>query len=141
MRKNASQRAQTPPRSAGRKITRSRTSCDKLENLEFDKCFDMEKKYNLPEQSPEILNEDIAINYPSSSIVDAIWTLIVNQSEEVQTLIAARLNKLRKQTDAKPYSIAELNSRIDTAEQQMANGDVVSGEEVHERMRSIINSI
>lgn len=101
----------------------------------------MEKKYTFPEETSEMVREDIAINYPSNSIVDAIWTLIVNQTEEVQALIANRLSKLHKDSDIRPYTIAELNSRIDIAERQMVNGDVVSGEEVHKRMRSIIDSI
>ncbi|MBQ0075290.1 MAG: hypothetical protein KBT34_14000 [Prevotella sp.] len=100
----------------------------------------MEKKYTLPEEESDILREDITIHYPSNSIVDAIWTLIVNQTEEVQTLIAERLGRLHNKS-VKPYTVAELNSRIDIAEKQMMDGDVVLGENVHERMRNIINSI
>lgn len=98
-------------------------------------------KYEHTEETPQMAKEDIAISYPSNSIVDAIWTLIVNQTEEVQELIADRLNKHHKRATVKPYTIAELNSRIDAAEQQMSNGDVVPGEEVHNRMRNLINSI
>lgn len=99
-------------------------------------------KYEHPEETPQMAKEDIiAISYPSNSIADAIWTLILNQTEEVQELITDRLNKLRNRATVKPYTIAELNSRIDAAEQQMANGEIVSGEEVHNRMRNLINSI
>lgn len=101
----------------------------------------MAKKYTLPEEVPTMAKEDIAINYPSSSIVDALWTLIVNQTEEVQSLIAERLSSLHVKSNIEPYTIAELNYRIDMAEQQMLDGDTVSGEYVHERMRNIIESI
>lgn len=101
----------------------------------------MVKKYTYPEEEPQMAKEDIAINYPSNSVADAIWTLIVNQTEEVQSLIAERLSRLHLKSTVEPYTIAELNSRIDMAEQQMVDGDIVSGEFVHERMRNIIESM
>lgn len=101
----------------------------------------MAKEYTYPEEKPQMVSEDVAVNYPSIGIADAIWTLIVNQTAEVQTIIAERLNDLRCKTIVKPYTLEELNSRIDEAEQQMICGDVVSGEKVHNRMRTNIDKI
>lgn len=101
----------------------------------------MSEKYTYPEEGPQMVREDFCVNYSANRIADAIWTLIVNQTAEVQAVIAERLNKLRSNPEAKPYTIAELNARIDEGEQQMACGEILSGEDVHKRMRNIINNI
>lgn len=101
----------------------------------------MSEKYTYPEEQPQMVREDFCVNYPTNGIADAIWTLIMNQTAEVQAIIAERLNKLRSKPEVKPYTIAELNARIDEAEQQMVCGETLSGEEVHKRMRNIINNI
>lgn len=101
----------------------------------------MAKDYTYPEEQPQMVSEDGAVNYSSIGIADAIWTLIINQTSEVQTIIAERLNNLRCKTIIKPYTLEDLNSRIDEAEQQMICGDVESGEIVHTRMRNLINSL
>lgn len=101
----------------------------------------MAKEYTYPEEKPQMVREDICVNYPTNGIADAIWTLIVNQTAEVQAVIADRLNKLHSKSEVEPYTITELNARIDEAEQQMACGEILSGEDVHNRMRNIINNI
>lgn len=101
----------------------------------------MAKKYTYPEEEPQMACEDIAVSYSPNGIADAIWTLIVNQTVEVQTILAERLNNLRSRSEVKPYTIEELNSRIDEAEQQMSCGEIVSGEQVHARMRNLINNL
>lgn len=101
----------------------------------------MAKEYTYPEEKPQIVSEDVAVNYQSIGIADAIWTLIINQTAEVQAIIAERLSNLRCRTSVKPYTLEELNSRIDEAEQQMICGDIVSGEKLHTRMRNLINSL
>ena len=101
----------------------------------------MAKEYTYPEEKPQMVSENVAVNYPSIGIADAIWTLIVNQTAEVQTIIAERLNHLRSKTSVKPYALEELNSRIDEAEQQMVCVDVVPCEQVNTDMRTNIDQI
>lgn len=99
------------------------------------------KKYDISEEESQMVKEDVALTYPSSGIVDAIWTLLLDQTTEVQVAIAERLNKLCHTSTLKPYTLEELNARIDESEQQMLCGDTVPGEQVHMRMRNIINSL
>lgn len=101
----------------------------------------MAKQYTYPNDDPQMVKEDIAVSYSPNGIADAIWTLIANQTIEVQTIIAERLNNLRRKSEVKPYNLEELNSRIDEAELQMECGEIMSGEQVHSRMRNIINSL
>lgn len=101
----------------------------------------MTKQYTYPDDEPQMVKEDIAVSYSTNGIADAIWTLIANQTIEVQTIIAERLNNLQRKSEVKPYTLEELNSRIDEAELQMECGEIMSGEQVHSRMRNIINSL
>ena len=45
-----------------------------------------------------------------------------------------------KQYDLTPYTIEELNARIDEAEEQIARGEVFSHEEVMAEMRTLLAS-
>lgn len=101
----------------------------------------MSKKYTIPEEDSQIVSEPAAIMNPRIGVADALWTLILNQSEDVQNIIADRLGRLRKSHNVSDYTIDEINARIDEAEAQILSGDVLSGEEVHSRMRDYINSI
>lgn len=101
----------------------------------------MAKEYTYLEEEPQMVREDIAVSYTPNGIADAIWTLILNQTLEVQTIIADRLDNLRRKSEVKPYSLEELNSRIDEAERQMECGEIMPGEQIHARMRNLVNSL
>lgn len=102
----------------------------------------MVKKYDITEDESQMANEPAMSLYSGVGIADALWALIVNQSEEVQSVIAERLNRLRSRTSrAVPYTMEEINSRIDESEAQIMAGEVLSGEEVHDKMRQYINNM
>lgn len=101
----------------------------------------MAKEYTYLEEEPQMVREDIAVSYTPNGIADAIWTLILNQTLEVQTIIADRLDNLRRKSEVKPYSLEELNSRIDEAERQMECGEIMPGDQIHARMRNLVNSL
>lgn len=101
----------------------------------------MAKEYTYLEEDPQMVREDIAVSYTPNGIADAIWTLILNQTLEVQTIIADRLDNLRRKSEVKPYSLEELNSRIDEAERQMECGEIMPGDQIHARMRNLVNSL
>ena len=97
---------------------------------------------DITEDETQMVNEPAMSLYTGTSIADALWALIVNQSEEVQSVIAELLNHLLSKTNrAVPYTMEEINSRIDESEAQMMAGEVLPGEEVHDKMRQYINNL
>lgn len=100
----------------------------------------MNKEYNLVNDQQNETNES-AIEYGSNlRIADALWTIIANQSSEVQTIISERLSQLRNESSFyQPYTLQEITQRIDEAEEQLLSGDVLHGDDVHKRIRDFIN--
>lgn len=102
----------------------------------------MNKKYTVADEHVAGVSED-ALAYPRTiGVADALWALITAQSQEVQEVIAERLNALVGTNASRPaYTAEELNARIDEAEAQMMSGDVLDGEAVHDSMRNYIKSM
>ncbi len=84
------------------------------------------------------------------STVDALWTLIQSQTKAVRKALAKRIldeeaklddsqKSAKARQKAKPYTLEELNARIDCAEADIAAGRVISRAEASERMKNHIN--
>ena len=74
-----------------------------------------------------------AANYQDMSAVDALWTLYRQQSQWVRNALRDRINSQDEKQESeqlKPYTMEEINARIDQAEADSAAGRYRSAEEV-----------
>lgn len=81
-------------------------------------------KYEEVEKTPTSLHDDTELAYTSRS-------KFIPLVEEIGIVDAVELP---------PYTIEELNARIDEAEEQIARGEIFSHEEVMAEMRNLIAS-
>lgn len=102
----------------------------------------MAKKYEPIEEEPVMASEAIGTYNGSISQADALWALIVNQAKDVQMVLKERLDNLFSYHEQiVPYTMEEINARIDESERQIDAGDVVLGDDVHRMMREYIDSL
>lgn len=102
----------------------------------------MARKYEFIEEEPVMASEDVGLYTGSISQTDALWALIVNQAKDVQMILKERLDNLFSYHEQiTPYTMEEINARIDESERQIEAGDVVSGDNVHRMMREYIDSL
>lgn len=92
----------------------------------------------------QLMASEQSVAYPNSiSQVDALWTLIANQAESVQRILEERLHNLLLQKDKQigaSYTMEELHNRIMISEQQFANGEMKSQDEVNKDVEALFES-
>ena len=92
----------------------------------------------------QLMASEPSVAYPNSiSQVDALWTLIANQAESVQRILEDRLHNLLLQKDRQigaSYTMEELHNRIMISEQQFANGEMKSQDEVNKDVEALFES-
>ena len=92
----------------------------------------------------QLMASEQSVAYPNSiSQVDALWTLIANQAESVQRILEERLHNLLLQKDKQigaSYTMEELHNRIMISEQQFANGEIKSQDEVNKDVEALFES-
>ena len=92
----------------------------------------------------QLMASEQSVAYPNSiSQVDALWTLIANQAESVQRILEDRLHNLLLQKDKQigaSYTMEELHNRIMISEQQFANGEIKSQDEVNKDVEALFES-
>ena len=92
----------------------------------------------------QLMANEPSVAYPNSiSQVDALWALIANQAESVQRILEERLHNLLLQKDKQigaSYTMAELHNRIMISEQQFANGEIKSQDEVNKDVEALFES-
>ena len=92
----------------------------------------------------QLMANEPSVAYPNSiSQVDALWTLIANQAESVQRILEERLHNLLLQKDRQigsSYTMEELHNRIMISEQQFANGEIKSQDEVNKDVEALFES-
>lgn len=103
------------------------------------------KKFTYQSVSDEqLMASEQSVAYPNSiSQVDALWTLIANQAESVQRILEERLHNLLLQKDKQigaSYTMEELHNRIMISEQQFANGEMKSQDEVNKDVEALFES-
>lgn len=103
------------------------------------------KKFAYESVSDEqLMANEPSVAYPNSiSQVDALWTLIANQAESVQRILEDRLHNLLLQKDRQigaSYTMEELHNRIMISEQQFANGEMKSQDEVNKDVEALFES-
>lgn len=104
--------------------------------------YSMVKKYDIPNDEPQMVSESMGAGYGAISATEALWALIINQAKDVQFALKERLDRLfTSEAPIVPYTMEELQARIEESTTQMENGDVVSGEDVYKSMRSFVNSL
>ena len=76
----------------------------------------------------------------STAALQNIWQMLLSYdlSTANKRWLAEHLYELIKKEEAQPYTIEELNARIDCAEADIAAGRVISRAEASERMQSYI---
>ena len=95
------------------------------------------------EEEPKMAS-DSAIAYTESvTPLDALWTLILGQAEDVQKALEVRLRNLlvhRQTHKAVPYTLEELHDRISLSEQQFANDETITNEEANKELEKLFAS-
>lgn len=103
------------------------------------------KKFAYERVSDEqLMANEPSVAYPNSiSQVDALGTLKINQTESVQRILEERLHNLLLQKDRQigaSYTMEELHNRIMISEQQFANGELKSQDEVNKDVEALFES-
>lgn len=91
----------------------------------------MDKTYNTTDEQVAGVSEDVLAYSRTIGVADALWTLITAQSQEVQDVIAERINVMRSKQKVVPsaayrmYHTREaINTRFEEFEQTMVEGKV-----------------
>ena len=90
----------------------------------------MAKQYTRPEVEPTMANEPVMEYSRNIGVADALWALISAQTQEVQDVIAERINALKskKATASVAYhqyhTREAISSRLDDFEQMMKDGNI-----------------
>lgn len=77
----------------------------------------------------------------STTALQSVWKMLLSYdlSAANKRWLAEHLYEQAQKEEAQPYTIEELNARIDCAEADIAAGRILSRTEASERMRSYIN--
>lgn len=77
----------------------------------------------------------------STTALQSVWQMLLGYdlSAANKRWLADHLYEQARKEEAQPYTIEELNARIDSAEADIAAGRVISRSEVAERMQSYMN--
>ena len=92
------------------------------------------------EKLPTFAKENLL--YMSTTALQNVWQMLLSYdlSAANKRWLADHLyEQAKKEETVQPYTIEELNARIDRAEADIAAGRVISRAEASERMRSLIN--
>ena len=101
----------------------------------------MNRQYEINDKDSMMAKEP-ALSPAAISTTDALWTLIAQQTYSVQLAIKERIDQLLSSAqDPVAYSMEELHNRLDESELQMEQGDIISGDNIHDDIRSFINSL
>ena len=100
----------------------------------------MNKNYEIPENEPQVVSESPMVYNVGVNPIDELWAIIQNQSLDVQRALMNRLTKFFS-SSANPYTLDELSERIHESELEMESGSIVSGEHLHDEMRTYLNSL
>lgn len=79
----------------------------------------------------------------STTALQKVWQMILGYDLTAanKRWLAEHLYEEAKKEEARPYTLNELNARIDQAEADIAAGRIISRAEASERMRSHMNTI
>jgi len=86
--------------------------------------------------------EDSSMPYVPQSVHKLLdYILSLSLSSDNQRWLADHLyeNLEAKKSDMPPYTIEELNARIDEAEDQIARGEEIQGKDLFDDMRNYVN--
>lgn len=106
----------------------------------------MKEYQGAEEATPKVGEEEALYVSPGTGVADALWTMICNQSEEVQTDLAWRLNgmlstrSLLKREEYRQYHSRDaIRARMDKLEEEMAKGTAVwmSEEEIETWVKNL----
>lgn len=77
----------------------------------------------------------------STTALQKVWQMLLKYdlSAANKRWLADHLYEQARKEEAQPYTIEELNARIDCAEADIAEGRIISREEASERMQSYMN--
>jgi len=77
----------------------------------------------------------------STTALQSVWQMLLGYdlSAANKRWLADHLYEQARKEEAQPYTIEELNARIDCAEADIAAGRVISRSEASERMQGYIN--
>ena len=77
----------------------------------------------------------------STTALQSVWKMLLSYdlSAANKRWLAEHLYEQAQKEEAQPYTIEELNARIDCAEADIAAGRILSRTKASERMRSYIN--
>ena len=100
------------------------------------------KKYELPEEEQMIVSDTTSEYNRTMSTLDALWTLVLNQAEDVQRSLEQRLHNLLAQRKelSMPYTAEELHERIALSEEQFSQGQCLSHTEVQDKVNNLFES-
>lgn len=105
--------------------------------------MDTPKKYNPMEDcGTGMVSEPLGAYNATISPLDALWTLVMAQAEDVQRGLELRLRHLLSQRkDAStPYTAEELHERITISEEQFSQGECFSHAEVQAKVKQLFES-
>ena len=92
------------------------------------------------DREKKILNTRLSLNMSTTALM-SVWQTILsyNLSAANKRWLADHLYEQARKEEAQPYTIEELNARIDCAEADIAAGRIISRADASERMQNYMN--
>ena len=102
----------------------------------------MDKKYTLTVESPQVVSDTVS-SYNAGKVIEVYVPTTGRYTEEelAQKLSDYARTLVNQKPQLEPYTMEELNTRIDEAEAEIETGNVLPGTMVHAQMQDYINSL